>query len=894
MTIEDKLEAAGIDLTTDSVDVEHLRFSSGAKPRARRFEAFQRAACGLEGYQIGAKSARLIAFDLVLPLSVPNALASKPFSAWGSTYLEWEAAPNTRIERRRLCVLTTLCWKHEAVDCLQEWTGFQSWLATTEEYKNLTVEQALTELELDLMSWSVRNLPMVLWGHVVGLRPMHALPRTTLARDITGLVPAIEVDETQIELEAMVSDFLDVVDLANSKSGSDTLVREARDLLTTTQDEEPRDAISRWIRALLSLRSRAESADVASAVVLAWMIDTIESGTVLKVDADYLTRRRYCRVAALAILRMLRAVRGEHPENWKQEELEAGYQSLMIDESISDKSGLGAAISSFQLFLFDQWDVPVAARGLHKLIPAPRPRAQLVTLTEIHRALDWVDQQEDGDTRLMDTVCVALALGWTAPFRVRELLYLRIQNIAKQDDGTYEIEIVRWGRKNKLKTDAAVRRVHVREPWAVQRLASWLAWRDLEGAPQGDLLFASPDSAETVYRRHAVHRTLLRVLKMATGELDMTFHALRHGWASREIAAVLCSNSIVDFNRLTHVAAALGHVSAHTTIFFYSHLFEDALSVHMASALRDVLKLSGSGVALLLGQKSSRVRKVASRAKIEVGLDAWPELERSVEAMIFPLVTDGINLVVPQCPRLVSTFRECLSPMKTLRALRLMRDGLLSDGGICANTRLSQQEVSAIRNVACGISIDWLKKCKGVDAEVAHVASVQVALTEMNVSLERAFQPRYQRLRETLELSQVEKVLADAARSWADVRTGTYLAIDHPDKTLPLLRLLKLAGINPEALQVRVQYHEEDVVQAMVKISEIQEVIRTVWDTQPEFEPMDFVHDFRPAAYLVWPSSDADGPLRGHAAASIAGLDAILFSVAVYCQVILGEVHAAS
>lgn len=892
MHIDKQMFSAGIHIFRDSVDVEHLRFTPDNKRRIRRFEAFQNAALTLPHSQEGVICSHLIAFDLVGPTDVPLALAAVPFCYRDATFLEWAHQDDERFDRRHLNALTVLRWHHCPPKPVEDWTGFSGWLVTLEGYKTFSAEVALKELELDLYSWVSRKLPMALFGHVTGLRPMHALSRDVLARESSGFVKAIVLDEKKIERETQVADFMDTVDEIDAETNqadNDSIVCIATKLLTTKMDEAPNDAIDRWVNYLLSLRARVQATNVATAIVLSWMLDLCESGTSRKSDADHLTRRRYCVVAGLGLWRMLSAI-GGHPEAWDRESLAAGYLALMEDPTVRDKRGLGAALSSFQSFLHEHWDIELPMLRLHKLIPLPRPRVQFVSDLEVNRAQEWISGQQGGDKTLLDMSALALALGACAPFRLRELLYLRIQNIVLQPDGSYEIEIVRFGWRNKLKSAAAVRRVRVREPRAVALLAGHLERRRLEGASTKDLLFAAPLAPSKIYRQHALHRTLLRLLKLTTGDPSMTFHALRHSWASREVGDVLVTDSIVDYNRLIHIAEQMGHVSPGTTLSFYSHIFEDALYVHTSSALQQSLEVCAKTAQTFTGVLPNTLNTNARRKGMNICDAVWRAICNAGESVTSPSVTSGMDLISPPCPVLSTTLVEGLTPVKVFEALRLLRNPKLTDELVAARTRTSLEEVKNIRTTVCRIAIGQRKQNRHQNVQIV-IESVDTALSVLGIDLERAFQQKFANLKNALAVSVSPTLATEASQSWLSLRDRGYLAVDNPRQLPGLLHLLHFAEIRETDFLVCMQYTDAEQVAAKVLLASILESFQQVWTGHPSFVRMDYVHPARPSAYLTWPGKHKDKTLEGPAGVSIAGLEALMLAVTVYSH-ILGDRYA--
>lgn len=894
MEIDKQLKTAGILISRDSVGVEHIRFEPGNKKRVRRFQAFQQCVLDRPPGQSGATSASLIAFELVPPTCVSVALAATPYSYLGDTYLDWTHAQDERLDRRRVSAMTRIYWNKMPADREQEWTDFSAWLCSLEGYQGMSATTAMEELERDLFSWASRHLPMPLFAHVCGLRPLTALSRLTLARGSSGLIEAVDLNERKIERESQISDFLDVVDEIDGdkcKTTDDSLVRLAVASLKTKKDESPDSAIERWVGGLLALRARVVQTNVATGITLAWMADLCESGTARKADADHLTRRRYCVATGRALWRMLSALEG-HPETWDSAALNAGYLALMDDPSIRDKNGLGAGLSSFQAFLQEQWDIDLPAINLHKLIPLPRPRAQYVNTMEIHRALDWNSLQTAGDRILLDMSTLAIAMGSSAPFRLRELLYLRLCNIAPLPDGGYEIEIVRFGWRNKLKSAAAVRRVLIEDPQTIEILRSHIERRQREGASSKELLFGSPFAGNKIYRQHALHRTVLRQLKLTTGDPDMTFHALRHSWACREVAGILEFDSAVDFNRLIHISEQMGHVTPATSLLFYSHRFEDALFRHIKVALSESLTITAATGHSFTGILPNTLGTQSRRRGIDLAEVVWRSICDAGERIAFPDVANGINLILPACPILGTSLDEGLTPMKILSALQMLDNHALTDALVAARIRTTNEEVVKIRQIACDIARAHSPLRRSNRVPIA-IESVSAAVAALGIDLSRARQPKFAKLCRALAVSVEPKMAAEASRSWLRLRKRGYISLEIPSHSLELLQLLKLSDIAARDLAICTQFEESTEMAERLAIAKIRETLLQVWNTAPGYFRMDGVHPARPNAYLIWPSKADSNKLQGSAATSIAGLEALLLSVTIY-SILSGESHVSA
>jgi integrase len=239
--------------------------------------------------------------------------------------------------------------------------------------------------------------------------------------------------------------------------------------------------------------------------------------------------------------------------------------------------------------------------GIHRLIPEPKPRAQWVPANCVTRAAEWIDGSALGDRLVCDIAALQILLGSSAPFRPTELQRLRLRNVSFLADGKQvEVEIVALPGTDGLKTEAGTRRVMINDTKVAMRLLRWCEARRNQGAPESGFVFADANDDSKLYRPYAVRAAILRVLKAATGDPSMTVYALRHSWISREMEHLLMTDSIVDFNRLMHLADAAGHVSPATSIYFYSHQYEIALRSFMTSILSEDVRLTGPDAESLL------------------------------------------------------------------------------------------------------------------------------------------------------------------------------------------------------------------------------------------------------------------------------------------------------
>lgn len=875
MRASNLLRDAGLLCHADGVDVDHLRYSGTTRRRANRFAALQIRSLGAASGP-GIYAARLVCLDLIRPSEVESALAADPYCLGGMACIEWTTGGGRRTDRRALSCFTTLSMPARPAAIGDELAALYTLLRAMPEYGNLPDTDLLLELERDLACWAAHRLPRPLWAHVTGLRPMTALPRQHLALDEVQGVPRLSLDERSVARRAEAADMLDTAIAGARHAVEPLLVELATAVFTLKSGESDSETLERWARELLSLRARVESGDVASATVIAWQLDLVESGTLTAVDAAIGTRARYARVASLRLWKMLASMPPD-PRRWKTEELSAGYLACMVDPSCRDTKKLGAAIASFQGFLQEVFSLPALPLGLHKLIPESASRAQWVPASAIRRAIKWLDDDQLGDPRLKQICSLMILLAYAAPLRLAELRWLRLRNIAHLPDGCIEIEITARLGASRLKSAAAKRRVLISDPTTVARLKAQEEQREAEGATLDALLFAAAGADSTPYREHAVHVALLRVLKLATGDPEMTFHALRHTCISNAVELLLATSPLWNGNRLTQLADAVGHEVAVTTIEFYSHRFEFSLRQRIDANLREH-ELGNLDGARSLGAKANTLTVAAKRAVVPLVTHLWSVAHRAAEQRILqlPRAAEGLELHEPAAPTFVGplnrsfTVFHCFSALGQLLSVdrSLIRDRMhLSESNLASIDHAALQVVRAIYAERKRLPPDGL-----VDAATA--------LRHLGIELERAAQPRYSVFCESLALPLDAVAAKDAADAWARSWWDGELSADPPERLVPVLKFLHSLGISAQSLLLTYEDDGSDPDGVRQLLESAALVATSVFHDHLSTLPLPRARRGRKRAFLVWPS----GEHVAQAGRSNAGFDALMFALAVWAH----------
>jgi integrase len=887
------LAGAGIMAPPDGIGIEHLRYAKGHGHRRDRFDRLIRETFKLSPKTPGAKSAHLVAFHMILPKKVPAAMHSAPYAYGSAVYVDYAWEKDAPQERRQLCSLTVNAFGTNAIDAKSDWQAFLLWVRTVPGYQITSTDTLIDQLTFDMLAWGVRNIPYSLWSHSIGLRPMQPVPKSTLARIESGLALDEAVDEQQIDRQVRIADMLDAMTSmphsgeVSARQSDIKIIEDAKDVLTTKRQEKPEVAIDRWVKGLLNLHPRLESAEFACALVLNWMTELTESGTVNKWDIRHYTRKRYMGCGASAFHIQSQKI-GTHPSTWTSEEVDSMCLELMSDRSIKDKIGLGAAISSFFTFLHQNFGCPIPTRSIHALIPESIPRAQFVTESEVQRAIGWTYSSKDSDLQLLAIVRTALAMGWAAPFRLQELLNLEIRNIADSKGG-YEIEILPKGWHAPLKTPAAMRRVHIAKGWAADLIREFLNMRLGQGASGKSYLFASEEDPDVVYRKYTVQALLLRLLKTATGDPEMTFHALRHSWASVKVVEVLASSSIANFNRLSHIAAEMGHVSAVSTLQFYSHFFEFALNCHLTSTVREIIQIGDGAAEIHLSEKSNTtLQRWQRKFAWDTEQCIWHEIEERAKKIEFPSVKAGFSLVDPSIPKFATHFIHPLHPMKIVRVLKNLQVAPHKQKDIANWNHLTESDVQLISESAIAIAHEFLSFSKKGRQEIANISSVEGALAALHIDLHAADRTKYKNIR--VGLSVPLAIPPGFTASWMQTRVVirlpeplVYFVVHPTGQVQPLLSLIRAAGVECSEVVIRVPTKVGLEMDIQVMRSDIAFDFQGIWGEIPEFRPVGY-HTARYRPYLTIPGMDVPTGKDSSVHAEVGGLDALLYSCAIYAR----------
>jgi integrase len=904
MSSDQLLKHAGIHVTYSSIDVPTFRQAGDVNSRAKRFIRFQNDLITRPDYDPIVVSAHLVAFEMVDPMAFASLTPLDKHivpTAFGSA-LEF-GTQGTTAKRYLLSQLTMHCISQ--CPCLHMNLQFSliDLLKSLKDYEQFSTSHVLTELRCDQLAWAFKHLPMTIFAHVAGIIVCTPLSSDSWQRQRTELAPSLVSDEITSEMPFAASNLLDATCTTEGANTSAALIGQAISCLSINAGEAAQECLQRWLRLLDALTPRLHEYSAKVGLVVSWIAHLVEHGTVNAEDADVLTRKRYVQVLAGVLYKHICDLPSD-PCAWTKLERFETYTNLLLESENSDKRALSAAIASFQDFLLEAFDVQPVQANLSRFVPDAVPRAQQVFLHEVERVSNWLLEGQFNDEPLRLRLQAALWMSYSAPFRIAELLGLQMSSVTATVQGHYEIWITPI-RDQTLKTSAGRRRVWIREPRACAYLRELMNQRIKECAVSSDLLFACGVEGRVAYQAGRMRRILINALKASTGDAAMTIHALRHSFVCRELEALLLSSSIANFNRLTHLAAQVGHASIHTTLQFYFHRMEWPLRVHINAALNEQLNWTSSSASKYLGISAAALRKRLSRPWASTR--SLGELLINLDATNTSIVPDTAKWCVPNAPHIPQRKLARASPSMILNLLLLLEIGEHSEELLAHRFGIDKHKVIAIvqhvRDVSSHLSTTPTKRKPKPYSFTSKQSSPPFIMKKI-------LQSKYVNAVKKLGDNKLDDLtIRHGVAAWKRLRNKYgYLELNAGLETFAFLSLLKhldflasdfcvVTCTPPTEGQIKQALHmneakalKDSLERHQASKAGIKESFLRAMNALPHsfFHREVRYHPTRPAVYLLWqPASDQS---VASAASDLRGLDALLLSLSTFLHLAETEV----
>lgn len=751
-----------------------------------------------------------------LPLAY-SALAGT-FEFQKRALIEWQL--NGHTDRRELSVYSRL--NLTKVQRLPDFESALMQLLNAAE-KALLCPSGSRDLRLDaLLNDAQANasvaLPTALFAHLMGEAKFTPLPRSCLARAESGMalkmpthaIPQPDksdrVFERSLEAALLGQKGSAIRDMSFCMSIRQALTAPQRGTVATR-----RALISQQ---LLDLGPKCEQVSLAANLLMAFAIELHERGTQGHGRLDVDSPNAYFNAIFKGFLDQFSDV---HLMSLKPED----YAKRIAAVSVAcPDSKARAALSAFHHFL-RTWDLaPSLPKGLFGDAPETQVKANRLWPHEIDRIHYWLE--EAAQTRLIEAVRCAFAIGSSVPVRIGELLWQRLEGI-RLGDNFVEFDLSPLLCDPSLKSPESRRRPLVTNPMCVAIIRSWVQRRRdeqrdlaaLRGEPVGDLvrgyLFGDPNNAGKLFRLGAMSLLLNRLLKAVTGDLSIAFHILRHTLASPYVEGILIQSGSVavasDVNPIDVWGSTMGHSSGQTVLEAYAHEFEAALRVHLDAALFDHFQPKSNVVEFWTKEHASTVRQRTCRAPAnERNLVGNRCLQSAAVKMHLPKADTGFELSVSCIPLTPLAFED----LTVCTVAAVLFD--LGRGISMAQTRMRQDlSLEQVENIAAvvGCLSDRLTgRRTRSQSDVAMGIEALVDPSDEKLGFrpdfQRMQQPRWPALLSSMNSATDSETLKAAIDYWVANVHGIHLALVPSAGLQALLSVIDASKLNLQLMRIHV------------------------------------------------------------------------------------------
>ncbi|AXS79108.1 hypothetical protein [Dechloromonas sp. HYN0024] len=745
----------------------------------------------------------------------------------------------------------------------------------------------------DALAWLREHISDPVYAHVSGLVPMTSLHKSALARAESGLALVTFTDESQEVyhhqgFQVAIAAYLDQ---NNDDSGS-WLVSEIKRICQRNKSASNSDDKKRMLKECLALASHASESGPISGLILAWVIDLLESGTRRKQVLKAITPAKY--VSAAANL-LLTTFKGKVLEEISASTYFTTYKGLLDGLSSSKARTLASAIGSWHFFISTWFDVEPLWTSLHKWVPPVPPKANIVWPHETKTVRTWLETI-GSDERSHAQLSVAFEILSGMRIRANELLTLRKQNV-KVIKNVAHIEIATHSRDGGNKSPAAQHPGDIFDPVAVKLIENWLKRRTEEGAYPGDYFFGDPYRADKKYRSGHLYISLNQLLKSATGDPTIASHALSHTFVSFSWLAAARAPQHLDINPFEERAAATGHESPHTGFSTYFHFPEVLLREDLDKAIAaqmDRWPSVAPHVAMThAGFRQARSRQRQRNSGLTDGVIALNFVQRANPTLLTTEAAHDFDFIVPESP-----LRAKASTSLTLScALDLLNDIQAghSAKAIALRSNITSESVYLLANCVTStlqkigeIPRQWVASSNG-DALIA-LSKILSPTTCRSIDFRRTGQEKVAFLYDQLSRNLASEIAKSGIASWRSCYQKGYLSLEKPSLAADFIRLLDTSDFPRSRMVIRAQADLSLSTKATIEA-----IFHTGIAAMPKGELIKNRYG-RPSAYLALtstPSMNGEENLFRNAALGMTGINALMLAASA-CNLFNEQKQSAS
>lgn len=744
-------------------------------------------------------------------------------------------------------------------------------------------------LLLDAQAWLTQAILDPLVAHCIGAIPMSSLPRSAMARELSGLslpLPTGAVRSSQSEGLALA--FGAYLDPSGADRGS-WLVAEIVTICRRNKSLSNERDKQRMLKNCRALARRAIQAGPNSGLILAWIIDLLESGTRTKHRIKAITPAMY---VATAAMKLFISFRGKNVEDLSTLEFNKIYREALSGLSSSKARTLASAFSSWHFFLTCWTNVEPLYTSLHKLIPGSPPKANVLWPHEISTCREWI-HQEDGDDRFQGQLTLAFEILVAIRIRASELLSLRICNLQFEGD-KLKIEVATAAVDGGTKTPAGRRPQFVGDQRLIEMARTWIGHRLKDGAFPNDYVFGDPYHPDRQYQAGRLYVTLNRLTKAVTGDQTLATHVFSHTRISFDWAESVGQPHLADINPIEQLSVGSGHASAATGFAAYFHFPEKWLRNELDVAIAKRLQKWPS-IRHHVAVMHDAFRQARSRL-LGKSLDATPEMvafefiRRAAPVLVVPTAIAPWTMRKPEKPAWI----QKRGPLDLQGVLNLIHDCWHGHppSVIALRSGASESELKEYASIALQVlrDIGEIKNDFRADRETDPVSALGDVLNTAvgkRIDIDRAGQDKVVYLYDYLSAhlgsagagsGDADDLLRDGVASWMSCYSKGYLSLELPKLIKGFVQLLDAADFPRHLIVPR---GVDDIDAALDTM--IENVFRGGDGSIPAGFQIKHRHG-RPLAYLTLastvPTRCKDGSLP-NAALGMSGIHAVMFGAAV-------------
>lgn len=735
----------------------------------------------------------------------------------------------------------------------------------------------------DTCAYLSEIMPGALFADVTHVAPITALPRSALARKETQRRLVMGHQTVPMSGASAIGAAIDhAMQSTHRKGGMSMVDRIIAICLEHSRSNDARDRQG-MLYALIAESDRVGYTDGMSALLLAWVIDFVESGGLKERRPRPKTIEKYVRNT---IRELHEYLAGQDVFSLPPEKFGEIYTQILTNVSSGNRTHCLTGLKTWHAFLVECFDVPRLESGLDAEEGPAIPNANVIWPHEIDLLLQWIASSSI-DERLKAQLDVCIRLAANIRLRAKELFLLRRYNLRRTADGL-EIEVAPLANTGSLKSESARRVQALCDPESVRRLLAWNDRRQVEGALWSDYLFGDPYSPERVYRLGSTYIMINRLLKAVTGDSSVSLHTLSHTWASNAVLDALTTPIEIDVPPLEQVATLAGHRSAQTTVTQYFHFPAEAIRHFLDHELAQV-KITSELAQHWSDVSAAALRKRASDRRLPAQEVYWQAIFDAGFPLPIPQAESGIALEDPGMPDFLAG-RSVLSREAVLQAIA---DRFKGETSGCVASRLGLPVPTIDKIFETAQVVVGRLKTRRIKAGITTVhRSIRdgvgrtIPLSELGIDFTRLCQSRWIQVWQHLEALREDELslLVDA---WSGSFDRSYLDLSNDHDRRVLFQFLRSCGVPSNHLAIAIACadpchptgEEQSVEASIVRFFER-------WFGVPPMIDRKVARRSRPAIYLMWSGVPlTKGGIPASAALSLGGFHAMMLGNAVFLQI---------